>query len=316
MKECVSVIVPVYNGEKWLNRCVDSVLHQTYDNIEIILVDDGSVDNSALICDDYAKKYTNIKTVHQANAGAGNARNRGLDCAMGEYICFVDSDDWIEAHYIEGLIKGITDTDVSICGYAISDECGVNDLHKMIVCDRLDVLRRMLMPGYPNAGACYGYLWNKMFKASIIKKYNIRFNNNYVMWEDMLFCCRYISYIKDGRFSAEKLYHYNIDNTESLSHRVNASMMDSWICAAKEIEAVLKAIGYYEDVHYDEVLADLYMKTLIAYAKEKKLKGLSKDIGIFLNNNSNLLRKKYRVYLFVYNRTPLLLQDISMLLSV
>ena len=103
--EKVSVIIPVYNDEKYLNQCVDSVLSQTYTNYEIILVDDGSTDHTSTICENYREKYPQIRVLHKKNGGVGSSRNAGLALATGEYIVFVDHDDWLDEHYIEDLYK-------------------------------------------------------------------------------------------------------------------------------------------------------------------------------------------------------------------
>ena len=101
----ISVIVPVYNTEKYLGRCVDSIINQTYTNLEIILVDDGSPDNSPAICDEYAKKDQRIKVIHKENGGLSSARNAGLDIAKGDFISFIDSDDWVEKDLFEVLVS-------------------------------------------------------------------------------------------------------------------------------------------------------------------------------------------------------------------
>ena len=108
MKELISVIIPVYKVEKYLDRCIDSVLHQTYKNLEIILVDDGSPDNCGKMCDEYAKYDKRIKVIHKKNGGLSDARNVGIDKAKGKYITFIDSDDWIPLNSIELLYKGIS----------------------------------------------------------------------------------------------------------------------------------------------------------------------------------------------------------------
>lgn len=115
----VSVIIPVYNTEKYLKKCVDSVRNQTYQNLEIWLVDDGSTDSSGAICDEYAPMDSRIYVIHKENAGQGVARNAALDRCTGEYISFVDSDDWIAEDYVEKLVQEIekSDADICICGY-------------------------------------------------------------------------------------------------------------------------------------------------------------------------------------------------------
>lgn len=114
----ISVIVPVYNVEKYLSKCVESILNQTYKDIELILVDDGSLDNSGNICDNYAKNDNRIKVIHKENGGLSSARNAGLDIASGEYISFVDSDDWIDENTYEELVKKIVTTNADIICFA------------------------------------------------------------------------------------------------------------------------------------------------------------------------------------------------------
>ena len=101
----ISIIVPVYNSEKYLGACIDSILAQSYRDFELILVDDGSRDSSPRICDDYAQKDSRVKVIHKANGGVSAARNDGLDIAKGEYVTFIDSDDWVEGEYLETLSK-------------------------------------------------------------------------------------------------------------------------------------------------------------------------------------------------------------------
>ncbi len=122
--DLISVIVPVYNVEKYLRRCVDSILAQTYTNLEIILVDDGSPDNCGKICDEYAKKDSRIKVIHQKNGGLSAARNAGLDIATGDYIGFVDSDDYISPEMYEKLLNILkeSNSDLSVCGMDYYDE--------------------------------------------------------------------------------------------------------------------------------------------------------------------------------------------------
>ena len=117
MKELISIIVPVYNVEKYLNRCIDSLISQTYQNIEIILVDDGSTDSSSEIVDGYLKKDNRIKVFHKDNGGLSDARNKGIEISKGKYLSFVDSDDYVTNTYIETLYNTIIEyeADISIC---------------------------------------------------------------------------------------------------------------------------------------------------------------------------------------------------------
>lgn len=119
MIESVSVIVPIYNVEKYLDRCLSSIINQTYENLEIILVDDGSTDKSGAICDNYKIKDCRIKVIHKQNGGLGYARNSGLDVATGQYVTFIDGDDYIGETHIEDMVKLIrkTKTDTCIAGH-------------------------------------------------------------------------------------------------------------------------------------------------------------------------------------------------------
>lgn len=112
MEELISVIVPVYKVEKYINQCIDSIINQTYTNLEIILVDDGSPDNCGIICDKYAKKDRRIKVIHKENAGVSSARNVGLDNSNGEFITFVDADDYVSNIYCEELLKTLKEKEV------------------------------------------------------------------------------------------------------------------------------------------------------------------------------------------------------------
>ena len=115
----VSIIVPIYNVERYLEPCIESILSQTYENFELILVDDGSPDQCGIICDKYATQDSRIKVIHKENQGLGMARNTGLDYATGEFVCFVDSDDWLEPYAIEYWIRAQRnyDADIVMCNY-------------------------------------------------------------------------------------------------------------------------------------------------------------------------------------------------------
>lgn len=121
MNPLISVIVPVYNVERYLNQCIDSILAQTYKDFELILVDDGSKDKSGEICDEYVKKDSRIRVFHKKNGGVSSARNYGIDNAQGTYICFVDSDDWVDETYLEDMLKP-GDYDWIIQGIKINDK--------------------------------------------------------------------------------------------------------------------------------------------------------------------------------------------------
>lgn len=119
MEDLISVVVPIYNVENYIKKCVDSILSQTYKNLEIILVDDGSPDNCPQICDEYAQKDSRIKVIHKENGGVSSARNIGMENARGKWIAFIDADDWIEEKYFEKMLDRVktNDADIVLCGY-------------------------------------------------------------------------------------------------------------------------------------------------------------------------------------------------------
>lgn len=192
MKPAVSVIVPIYNVEKYLSKCIESIINQTLTNIEIILVNDGSTDNSGFIADEYAKKDERIKVLHKKNAGQGSARNIGLDIAKGEYIGFIDSDDWIDLNMYNELYKNAIDynSDICICNRKVFNETNKlinlidveNKLYTEINQNIIDYLIKEFF--YPSTvSAC-----NKIYKKEIIDNNNIRFKSfKDVGSEDTLF---------------------------------------------------------------------------------------------------------------------------------
>ena len=172
MASKISVIIPVYNVEQYLEKCLDSILNQTYKNIEIILVNDGSIDKSGVICDEYSRKYNNIKVFHKENGGVSSARNLGIDNATGQYLAFVDPDDYIDPNMYEILVKKIVETnsDIAMCSfvYVKENENIVEDnSDEIIIFDKEEVLSRYFNRVKPfNAS----FLWNKLFKRELFEK--------------------------------------------------------------------------------------------------------------------------------------------------
>lgn len=184
-KSLVSIIVPVYKAEGFLNKCIESIVGQTYGNLEIILVDDGSPDNCPAICDEWAKKDNRIKVIHKENGGVSSARNAALDIASGDYIGFVDSDDWIEPDMYESLMMRIDETgkDIAVCSYYSIEVSGERNECRCItdkdaVC-KDDYFRFIVLGGEG------GYIWNRLYRADIVKE--VRFDEDIWYSEDLLF---------------------------------------------------------------------------------------------------------------------------------
>lgn len=209
----VSVIIPVYNVEKHLDKCVESVINQTYKDLEIILVDDGSPDNCPAMCDEWAKKDDRIVVLHKENGGVSSARNAGLDIATGEYICFVDSDDTTTEDYISVLLECIEEqeADISVAATQITgkDERKIGVTDSIFRLDQLDAnqVEVIFKPGLLSSP------WCKMFKISIIDDNEIRFPQNIHYGEDTIFVFTYLRFCKIVAFSQKKIYMYATENS-------------------------------------------------------------------------------------------------------
>lgn len=163
----ISVIVPVYNVANYLPKCIDSILAQTYENIEVILVDDGSTDNSGKICDEYAKKDNRIKVIHKENAGLSSARNKGIEVASGEYLAFIDSDDYISEKMFQLLYDAIGNSELAICGYSCVDEDGKQIKPGTVIENKVMTQEQSFdeLCRYNNAG--YIIACNKLYKKEL-----------------------------------------------------------------------------------------------------------------------------------------------------
>lgn len=212
--ERISVIVPVYNAVQYIKRCIESVLDQTYRDVEIILIDDGSTDESSVICDNYQKE-SNVKVIHKKNGGVSSARNIGLSAASGNYIAFVDSDDYLEKNMLQQMYNEMSQVDLVMCGYFQNREKYSGTSEKKVV-DRNTAMQCIIK----NDGF-KGYLWNKLFKKEIIDRFGLKFSPNIHMCEDMLFCARYINNISQACLLPEALYYYEVNIGSASNSRFN-----------------------------------------------------------------------------------------------
>ncbi|CDE24502.1 glycosyltransferase group 2 family protein [Clostridium sp. CAG:440] len=233
MKDLISIIVPIYNVEKYLNKCIESIVNQTYENIEIILIDDGSNDNSGIICDEYAKKDNRIIVVHKENGGVSSARNKGLKIAKGEWISFVDADDWIEQTFCQTLLNKVTQeqADIALCGYnRITDNRieKINANNQEVFLNSNEYLVKSLNP---QTG--FGFCHMKLIKKEVLK--SISFNERIEVGEDALFNIQLSTYIKKAVFLKQPLYNYRINN-QSVVKRYDENYANKYLKSMKIIE--------------------------------------------------------------------------------
>lgn len=265
MGNLVSIIVPVYNAEQTLNRCVQSILAQTYPYMEIILVNDGSTDKSAQLCDSLSQCDIRIKVLHKPNGGASSARNYGLEYAKGEYISFIDADDWIDKDYLEQLLpnegeemvvcsisyEGDTNRNLCISDKIRNRKCIEGTLHQML--DHMTIC----------SPCC------KIMRRDIIEQNDIRFDVNVSAGEDMLFICDYFSAGLDKiRTISQPLYHYYVADSGSLSHRIVDFATTEYIldCIKERIDKLSKVYNWDSDDGYKRHLCTQF-NNMIAYAK-------------------------------------------------
>lgn len=219
MKSLVSVIVPVYQAEKYLTKCVSSILDQSYNNLEVILIDDGSTDKSPQICDGYANLDRRVKVIHKENGGASSARNKGIEIAGGEYICFVDSDDYMPQHAVKNMLKFMILNNcqyvAGMCKFKNSDKVK-NNILDLEVIDYKECPDKLL--AYISTPGSYSP-YAKIFSSKIIKKENLRYNIYHKCSEDSLFVRQYLRYCNRICLIPEEVYIYNSDNENSLSKK-------------------------------------------------------------------------------------------------
>lgn len=200
----ISVIVPVYNTAKYIRSCVESILAQTINDFELILVDDGSVDGSEKICDEYSNKYSNVFSLHQNNQGVSSARNLGIENASGDYIVFVDSDDWVEPDYLEILLGNMTQGGLSVCRL---EESNKSQEHGRMPTQFLSVTEAQI--SVFSCNGMQGFPVTKMFDRNLLLRSHVWFDETIGICEDVLFVVQYLKYTYGSIiFTDSALYHY------------------------------------------------------------------------------------------------------------
>lgn len=217
----VSVIVPVYNAENWLKNCVDSILKSTLKDIELILINDGSTDNSPKTCDNYTKKDKRVIVIHQENKRQAHARNQGLKIAKGEYISFIDSDDYIDSTFLEKLYNAAkkSNSDIAVSNVATIPSSVFNYVSYW----SFYIKKTELINPEEKQGVIYSCaIWNKIYKTSFLKKYNLYFNEK-IFLEDVTF--NQITTILSNKICLEPqaVYFYNCMNNSSFMHLAHKS---------------------------------------------------------------------------------------------
>lgn len=246
MDNKLSIIIPIYNTEAYLPRCIDSILSQSFTDYELLLIDDGSIDNSGSICDKYAQQDNRIKVFHKKNGGICSARNTGLDHAQGEWIYFVDSDDELMPEGLRTLVDCISDdVDVVMGGYEQYDLDGnliqTEQKHSIQTLSRRDSLL-VLFPEHTIIYSYLGYVWNRLFRKRIIQDHSLRFDDTVGTKEDTLFVTQYLCKSNGKtRFTTTPIYKYiahENSTMHSLLFRYNPKYTDSFNAVVKMHNAI------------------------------------------------------------------------------
>lgn len=256
-----SIIVPIYNVEKYLEECVNSILCQTYSNFELILVVDGTPDNSGQICDNYAEKDVRVRVIHKGNGGLASARNAGLDIAAGKYVLFVDSDDyWDDNEALKSIHKRLLESEADVLVFPAKRYYEENDTYTSILGIKVD--RNRVLDKEVNKAIYYllkhniyrAAAWNKVIRRSIIEEYNMRFEEGRLS-EDMDWCGDLLFYSKRFDFYENALYCYRQRRSGSITTEKNQKLVvDKLYMCKKGYEQA----GRCNDIEKKRLLASYY----------------------------------------------------------
>ncbi len=240
----VSILVPVYNAQKTIDRCISSILNQEYRDFELLLLDDGSTDDSGAICDAYAQQDARVRVLHKENSGVSDTRNRGIAMAVGEYLQFVDSDDWIAPEATRFFVRAATE---NRCDMVIADFYRVvgervsqkGSIEEEGLLDRADYAVNMMQKP---ADFYYGVLWNKFYKRSLIETYRIRMDHSVSWCEDFLFNLEYIRHTRTIYALKMPLYYYV---------KTKGSLVSQGLSMKKTIQMKRTVFACYNDFYKD-----------------------------------------------------------------
>ena len=280
--ELISVIVPIYNVENYLKISIPSIINQTYKNLEIILIDDGSSDNSSKICDEYALVDNRIKVIHQKNVGVSITRNNGIKVSKGNYICFIDSDDYVLNNYIEYLYNILkeTNSDLSQCNYYEVYDCKykrINLNNKIITYTGKEAIIDMLYERNMNSS-----LWGKLIKKELFT--NLSFNNSYKKFEDYDIIHKIYNNSSKIVYGNQPKYYYFIRNNSLM----NEKFSENNLAILSIIDDMFK---YYQNCNEDLYNALIHRK-LCAYFYIIRSCDHKSNIYLKTKNNIKLIRKR------------------------
>jgi glycosyltransferase involved in cell wall biosynthesis len=280
----ISVVIPVYNVEKYLSKAVESVIEQTYNKLEIILVDDGSTDNCAEICDSFAEKDSRVIVIHQKNSGLSGARNAGIKMASGDYIFFLDSDDYIEPDTLEFAVKNaqLYKTDLVIWGYITEYENKQQPDKEIRVPDCLIYEGNNDLDYVPS---CIGYAWNKLYNRDIIERNNLEFRHGVSLVEDILFNRDYIAHVSRILFVDKCFNHYLQRNVPTLGTKQYDNALELKMMSLDAWQDILKKMCFKPDIR------NSYISNMKYYTVSFFVRMTARNTELNFNERVKLIRR-------------------------
>ena len=287
----ISIIIPIYNAEKTIKRMLDSLQVQTMPDFEVIMVDDGSTDSSSVICDEYARKDSRFKVIHQINTGVALARKKGIEAACGEYSIHADADDWVEPTMLSELYNGAckANADIVICDYYDTSTKGIDSYHKIHLSSYspLDVLYDITQ------GYCFGALWHKLLKLDLYKKYKVQFFAGINYSEDVLILAQILQHEEIKIAYLNSAYYHYIHNENSITHCVSLNTYHGLKMYLKKIAEILPSDnGRFDKFKITLPIASFQMGFMNYLVSDKESRKEYKRLRSIIWNNSNSLRWK------------------------
>lgn len=283
----ISVIIPIYNSEKYLSRCIESVLCQSFKDFELILVNDGSVDSSLEICKEYENKDSRILVIDSENNGSSHARNLGLDAVTGNWIIHIDSDDWIEPSMLKLLYTEAIQANADIAACGIYQDYGYKREEKNYPYSKVEP-RDMLY----RIDSIYSAVWNKLVKKSLYDKYNIRFIDGVTMWDDAAVTTRLRYHSSKTVIIHQPLYHYFCAPHDNMCARLGTKEPTSQIKVVRFMENYFAGINPNGKIER-KIIDSLKITSKKFYLSYDDKESYNRWKSLFKESNGKIMRMKH-----------------------
>lgn len=295
MNSLVTFILPVYNAESTIYRCLDSILKQTYCDYEVIIVDDGSIDNSGKICDSYSLNDNRFRVVHKENAGVASARQLGVSLATGEYVIHIDSDDWIESNMLSDMMNEISDADILVSDYYYNTKHGQTYVRQVDCTTSEELLEKIIK------GEVFGSLWHKLIRRNLYQ--NIEFNTDLTFCEDQLLLFKILTSYKCKVINLHKAYYHYVCNEGSITQRTDRDYFDNKI---KYEDYALQVLSPMCFRHIRDIFVLDRLRSYSAPIQRKIY--TNSEFKVILGRLPNAYTKRYGVYFLFVKHILLLIQ--------